>query len=155
MPFFIALKFCLSHNLKLKTKLDSVYQIWLYKGLVETFRNAFKQKFIQFIKQSYFLWNIWFKYNQMVFEIKFSSMILYLQPRDDCGCWEMCGCVALIRYITAVPTRVLNPNASEASYKPKQRSYRKTKLRKSYFFIFFRGDFGRGDFILEPIYLHR
>ena len=23
-----------------------------------------------------------------------------------------------------VPTRVLNPNASEASYKPKQRSYR-------------------------------
>ena len=29
-----------------------------------------------------------------------------------------------------VPTRVLNPNASEASYKPKQRSYRKTKLKK-------------------------
>ena len=28
-----------------------------------------------------------------------------------------------------VPTRVLNPNASEASYKPKQRSYRKTKLK--------------------------
>ena len=27
-----------------------------------------------------------------------------------------------------VLTRVLNPNASEASYKPKQRSYRKTKL---------------------------
>ena len=27
-----------------------------------------------------------------------------------------------------VPTRVLNPNAIEASYKPKQRSYRKTKL---------------------------
>ena len=25
-----------------------------------------------------------------------------------------------------VPTRVLNPNVSEASYKPKQRSYRKT-----------------------------
>ena len=25
-----------------------------------------------------------------------------------------------------VPTRVLNPNASEASYKPTQRSYRKT-----------------------------
>ena len=25
-----------------------------------------------------------------------------------------------------VPTRVLNPNSSEASYKPKQRSYRKT-----------------------------
>ena len=34
-----------------------------------------------------------------------------------------------------VETRVLNPNASEASYKPKQRSYRKTKS------IFFRGDF--------------
>ena len=29
-----------------------------------------------------------------------------------------------------VPTRVLNPNASEASYKPKQRSYRKMKLKK-------------------------
>ena len=29
-----------------------------------------------------------------------------------------------------VPTRVRNPNASEASYKPKQRSYRKTNLRK-------------------------
>ena len=29
-----------------------------------------------------------------------------------------------------VPTRVLNPNASEASYKPKQRSYRKTKQKK-------------------------
>ena len=29
-----------------------------------------------------------------------------------------------------VPTRVLNPNASEASQKPKQCSYRKTKLKK-------------------------
>ena len=29
------------------------------------------------------------------------------------------------------PTRVLNPNASEASYKPKQRNYRKTKLKKT------------------------
>ena len=44
-----------------------------------------------------------------------------------------------------VPTRVLNPNASEASYKPKQRSYRKTKL------IFFVG----GDFYLEPIHIYR
>ena len=35
-----------------------------------------------------------------------------------------------------VPTRVLNPNASEASYKPKQRSYRKTKLI-FFFWIFF------------------
>ena len=41
-----------------------------------------------------------------------------------------------------VPTRVLNPNTSEASYKPKQRSYRKTKLH-----LFFQGDFGRGDFV--------
>ena len=39
-----------------------------------------------------------------------------------------------------VPTRFLNPNASEASYKPKQRSYRKTKLN----FFFFRGNFSRG-----------
>ena len=29
-----------------------------------------------------------------------------------------------------VETRVLNPNASEASYKPKQLSYKKTNLRK-------------------------
>ena len=29
-----------------------------------------------------------------------------------------------------VPTRVLNPNVSEASYKLKQRSYRKTNLKK-------------------------
>jgi len=43
-----------------------------------------------------------------------------------------------------VPTRVLNPNASEASYKPKQRSYRKTKL--NFFFFFFHG-----DFIREPL----
>ena len=34
-----------------------------------------------------------------------------------------------------VETRVLNPNASEASYKPKQRSYRKPKL-KFFFNIF-------------------
>ena len=29
-----------------------------------------------------------------------------------------------------VETRVLNPTASEANYKPKQRSYRKTNIRK-------------------------
>ena len=29
-----------------------------------------------------------------------------------------------------VETRVLNPTASEASYKPKQRSYRKTREKK-------------------------
>ena len=34
-----------------------------------------------------------------------------------------------------VSTRVLNPNASEASYKPKQRIF------------FFRGNFGRRDFV--------
>ena len=28
-----------------------------------------------------------------------------------------------------VPTGVLNPNASEANYKPKQRTYRETKLK--------------------------
>jgi len=31
-----------------------------------------------------------------------------------------------------VETRVLNPTASEASYKPKQRSYRKTYLKKKF-----------------------
>ena len=35
-----------------------------------------------------------------------------------------------------VPTRVLNPNASEASYKPKQRSYKKT----------WGGEFSGGDY---------
>ena len=29
-----------------------------------------------------------------------------------------------------VPTRVLNPNVSKVSYKPQQRSYRKTNLKK-------------------------
>ena len=42
-----------------------------------------------------------------------------------------------------VPTRVLNPNVSEASYQPKQRNYRKTKL---HYYYFFRGDFFWGDF---------
>ena len=37
-----------------------------------------------------------------------------------------------------VETIVLNPNASEVSYKPEQRSYRKTKLKK-YIYIFFFG----------------
>ena len=36
-----------------------------------------------------------------------------------------------------VPTRVLNPNGSEASYKPKQRSYRKTKQKKNIFLFLF------------------
>ena len=44
-----------------------------------------------------------------------------------------------------VETTVLNTTASEASYKPEHRSYRKTKL-----IFFFRGDFGREDFIREP-----
>ena len=38
-----------------------------------------------------------------------------------------------------VETRVINPNASEASYKPKQRSYRKTELH-----FFFLGGFYPG-----------
>ena len=36
-----------------------------------------------------------------------------------------------------VETRVLNPNASEASYKPEQRGYRKTKLKKKLFLFCF------------------
>ena len=44
-----------------------------------------------------------------------------------------------------VPTRVLNPNASEASYKPKKRSYRKTKL-KFFHSSFFSGWFWSGGF---------
>ena len=43
-----------------------------------------------------------------------------------------------------VPTRVLNPNASEASHKLKQRSYRKMKLN---FLKFYFGYFGREDFV--------
>ena len=50
-----------------------------------------------------------------------------------------------------VETRVLNPTAREASYKPKQRSYRKTKLKKLFLLLFFFGGFCRGDFILEPV----
>ena len=38
-----------------------------------------------------------------------------------------------------VETRVSNLSASEASYKPKQRCYRKTKLKKKYYFYFFYG----------------
>ena len=53
-----------------------------------------------------------------------------------------------------VETRVLNPNATEASYKPKQRSYSKTKLNKIIFLLsFFLGGFCRGDFIREPKYI--
>jgi len=40
-----------------------------------------------------------------------------------------------------VETRDLNPNASEASYKPEQRSYRKTKRKN---INFFWGDFVGG-----------
>ena len=49
-------------------------------------------------------------------------------------------------------TRVLNRTANVATYKPKQRSYRKKEAKKNHFyiFIFLRGDFGRGDFIREP-----
>ena len=37
----------------------------------------------------------------------------------------------------SVPTRVLNPTANEASYKPKQRSCEKTKLKKIKQIVFF------------------
>ena len=46
----------------------------------------------------------------------------------------------------SVPTRVLNPNASEASYKPKQRSYRKTKLKKLLLSFYFSVGFWSGGF---------
>ena len=55
-----------------------------------------------------------------------------------------------------VPTSVLNPKASEASYKPKQRSCRKKKLKIIIIIFFFfsggfwSGGFCRGDFIREP-----
>jgi len=39
-----------------------------------------------------------------------------------------------------VETRVLNPNGSETSYKPEQRSYRKMKL--NFFLLFFIFFFG-------------
>ena len=53
------------------------------------------------------------------------------------------------------PTRVLNPNPSEASYKPKQRSYRKTKLekkkkKKKIFGGILVGGILSEDFIREP-----
>ena len=43
-----------------------------------------------------------------------------------------------------VPTKVLNPNASKASYKPKHRSYRKTKLNLYSLLFFFGRFFPRG-----------
>ena len=46
-----------------------------------------------------------------------------------------------------IETRVLNPTASEASYKPKQRSYSKTKL---IFFLFLVGFF-QGGFLPRPV----
>ena len=51
-----------------------------------------------------------------------------------------------------VPTRVLSPNVSKANYKPKQRSYRKTKLHFFNFFSgrFWSGGFCRRDFTREP-----
>ena len=51
-----------------------------------------------------------------------------------------------------VPTRVYNPNASEASYKSKQRSYRKMKLKKI-IFLFFREDLS-GGFYPGNVFLH-
>ena len=50
-----------------------------------------------------------------------------------------------------VPTGVLNPNASEASYKPKQRSYKKSNLNFFFSGGFWSGRFCRGDFIREPV----
>ena len=42
-----------------------------------------------------------------------------------------------------VETRVLNPNASEASYKQEQRSYRKMKLKKIIFLFLVGGILSR------------
>ena len=42
-------------------------------------------------------------------------------PPNEAWLCEIC------RWREPVPTRVLNPNASEASYKPKQRSYKPKK----------------------------
>ena len=56
----------------------------------------------------------------------------------------------ICRWREPVETRVLNPNANEASYKPKQRSYKKMKVH----IFFFHGDFGRGDFIRELVYTY-
>ena len=43
-----------------------------------------------------------------------------------------------------VETGVLNPNASEASYKPEQRSYKKTKLKINIYIYFFFGGISVG-----------
>ena len=52
-------------------------------------------------------------------------------PREGSWLCKIC------RWHEPVSTRVLNPNASGASYKPKQRSYRKTKLKKLLLLLFF------------------
>ena len=54
-----------------------------------------------------------------------------------------------------VPTRVLNPTASETSYKSKQRSYRKTKQNYYYFLnIFFLNIFPNFNFFFNFWNLH-
>ena len=50
-------------------------------------------------------------------------------PRNKAWLCEICS------WREPVPTRVLNPNASDVSYKPKQRSYKPENIR------FFRGEY--------------
>ena len=52
-----------------------------------------------------------------------------------------------------IPTRVLNPNASEASYKPKQRSYRKTCRGGTFLGGIYRGWNVPGGIFREGVYL--
>ena len=61
-------------------------------------------------------------------------------PSQTEGSW-LCE---IYRWHEPVSTRVLNPNASETRYKPKQRSYRKT----------WRGEILLGKVYLEPFFLN-
>ena len=64
-----------------------------------------------------------------------------VSPPEHSPPWILAWLCEICRWREPVPTRVLNPNANEASYKPKQRIYRKT---------WGGGNFQRGVY-LEPI----
>ena len=70
-------------------------------------------------------------------------------PRNKAWPCEICS------WREPVPTRVLNPNASDVSYKPKQRSYKPENIRffsgGTFLGGIYRGGASRGEFSGVPI----
>ena len=89
-----------------------------------------------FSKVVKFTWKIWNRLNRKKNQISDFYFSSYAEKQCGRQFWN-----AVER--EPVETRVLNPIASEASYKPKLRSYRKTK---QFFFLFFSGGFWSGGF---------